>query len=158
MFRLVELVLWLGVSEFEIFVHLVGTLLFTVLLAMRIEHMPAGFSGTALLGVNASLTPTWFGHPLDWFTVFAPLFGADILNGYFVFIVGIRMYVAQENKRKALHRLLWSAKFLVLISVFKYLLCLKLQGTQNLEYSEVFAPVFVLLQLVAVRACKMTGN
>lgn len=151
MFKLSELVLWLGVSQFEIFIHLVGTLLFTVLLAFRIG---TGVPTNGFL----SITPTIFGHPLDWFTVFAPLFGADILNGYFVFIVGIRMYVAQDNKRKALHRLLWSSKFLVLISVFKYLLCLKLQGTQNLEYSEVFAPVFVLLQLVAVRACKLSGN
>lgn len=149
MFKLSELVLWLGLSEFEIFIHLLGTLIFTILLAVRI--------GATSLAIPP-VPPTIFGQPLDWYGVFAPLFGADVMNGYFAIIVGIRMYIAHDNKRKGLHRLLWSTKCLVLVGVFKYLLCLKLAGTQNLDYSEVFAPVFVLLQLVAVRACKLSGN
>lgn len=192
MFKLTELVQWLGLSEFEIFIQLLGTLVFTVLLALRIGGtadlanaatvaggtaaavplMPllspfaaapvAAAAGSAAAaaaaGAGAAVVPTLFGQPLDWYGVFAPLFAADVLNGYFAIIVGIRMYVAHDNKRKALHRLMWSTKFLVLAGVFKYLLCLKLSGTQNLDYSEVFAPVFVLLQLVAVRACKLSGN
>ncbi|KAK0077162.1 hypothetical protein PV325_004345 [Microctonus aethiopoides] len=52
-------------------------------------------------------------------------------------------------------RALWSLISLLLIFVFEYLLCKKLSGQSNLEYSEVLSPVFVLLQLVAVRACQL---
>lgn len=138
MFKLTELVHWLGLSEFEIFTNLLSLLLFTVLLAMRI----AGY-----------LTEQY----IDWFGVFSPLYCGDVCNAYFCVIVGIRMYL-NNNKRRALNRLMWSVKFLVLIAVFKYLLCLKLSGAHNLDYSEVFAPIFVLLQLMAVRACKLTSN
>ncbi|KAK0176717.1 hypothetical protein PV328_000828 [Microctonus aethiopoides] len=47
-------------------------------------------------------------------------------------------------------RALWSLISLLLIFVFEYLLCKKLSGQSNLEYSEVLSPVFVLLQLVAI--------
>lgn len=94
---------------------------------------------------------------VDWFKVFAPLFCGDICNCYFSIIVAIRMYLDNDNKRKSLQRLFWSVKVLVLTGVFKYLLCSKLSGTQNLEYSEVFAPIFILLQLIAVRACQLSN-
>lgn len=139
MFELHELVMWLGLAEFEIFVNLVALFIFSIMLAIR-------------LGAQA--------HdeiPLDWFTVFSPLFCGDVCNGYFSIIVGIRMYLDSDNKRKALQRLLWSAKVLGLTGVFKYLLCLKLSGAQTVEYSEVFSPIFVLLQLIAVRACQLSG-
>jgi len=135
MFKLSELVRWLGLSEFEIFTNLVALLIFTIILALRL----AGH-------VNE--------ETVDWFIVFSPLFCGDICNSYFNIIVGIRMHLDNEDKRKSLHRLVWSTKVLVLTGVFKYLLCLKLSGAQNLDYSEVFAPMFVLLQLIAVRACQ----
>lgn len=175
MFKLTELVEWLGLSEFEMFIQLLGTLIFTVLLALRIggaDELAAAAATVTLAGggaapplpppsagsAGAAAVPTLFGQPLDWYGVFAPLFAADVLNGYFAIIVCIRMYVAHDNKRKAMHRLLWSTKYLVLVGVCKYLTCLKLTGTPNLDYTEVLAPVFVLLQLVAVRACKLSGN
>lgn len=180
MFKLTELVEWLGLSEFEMFIQLLGTLIFTVLLALRIggaddlastmttstlaggQSPPVPLlpfaSAPAAAGSVGTVVPTLFGQPLDWYGVFAPLFAADVLNGYFAIIVCIRMYVAHDNKRKAMHRLLWSTKYLVLMGVFKYLTCLKLTGTPNIDYTEVLAPIFVLLQLVAVRACKLSGN
>lgn len=139
MFELQELVQWLGLDEFEIFTNLIGLFIFSIILAVRLAGDIAEES-------------------MDWFTVFSPLFCVDVCNSYFSIIVGIRMYLDNDNKRKALQRLLWSVKFLVLTGVFKYLLCLKLSGAQNLDYSEVFAPIFVLLQLVAVRACQLSGS
>lgn len=139
MFKLSELVRWLGLTEFEIMVNLCGLLVFTITLALRI-------SGT--IGK----------HTVDWFTIFSPLFCIDICNAYFCIIVGIRMYLDSDNKRKALHRFMWSTYFLFLVAIFKYLLCLKLSGQTNLEYSEVFSPIFVLLQLVAVRACQLPNS
>lgn len=136
MFELVELTQWLGLAEFEIFTNLVALFIFSIILAINLP-------GT---------------EDTDWFLVFSPLFCGDVCNSYFSIIVGIRMYLDNDNKRKALQRLLWSVKVLVLTGVFKYLLCLKLSEAQNLEYSEVFAPIFVLLQLIAVRACQLSGS
>lgn len=138
MFELHELVQWLGLAEFEIFTNLVALFIFSIILAIRLAgDLP---------------------EESDWFFVFSPLFCGDLCNSYFSIIVGIRMYLDNDNKRKALQRLLWSVKVLVLTGVFKYLLCLKLSGAQNLEYSEVFAPIFVLLQLIAVRACQLSST
>ncbi|EDV44648.1 uncharacterized protein Dana_GF20216 [Drosophila ananassae] len=145
MFKLSELVRWLGLTEFEILVNLCGLLVFTITLAVKLSA--AGSTGGVL--------PELVG---DWFTVFSPLFFIDICNAYFCVIVGIRMYLDSDNKRKALHRFMWSTYFLVLIAIFKYLLCLKLSGKTGLEYSEVFSPIFVLLQLVAVRACQLPNS
>lgn len=138
MFEIYELVQWLGLAEFEIFTNLVALFIFSIILAVRLAgHVTE--------------------ESVDWFIVFSPLFCGDVCNSYFSIIVGIRMYLDNDNKRKALQRLLWSVKVLVLTGVFKYLLCLKLSGAQNLEYSEVFAPIFVLLQLIAVRACQLSN-
>ncbi|KAL9872454.1 transmembrane protein 203 [Glossina fuscipes] len=139
MFKLSELVRWLGLTEFEIMINLCGLLVFTVTLALRIS------------GISSKVI-------VDWFTVFSPLFCIDICNAYFCVIIGIRMYLDSDNKRKALHRFLWSTYFLFLVAIFKYLLCLKLTGQTGLEYSEVFSPIFVLLQLVAVRACQLPNS
>ncbi|KAH8273345.1 hypothetical protein KR018_005247 [Drosophila ironensis] len=146
MFKLSELVRWLGLTEFEILVNLCGLLVFTVTLAVKISA-----NGAVAGGVLQDLV-------VDWFTVFSPLFFIDICNAYFCVIVGIRMYLDSDNKRKALNRFMWSTYFLVLIAIFKVLLCLKLSGKTNLEYSEVFSPIFVLLQLVAVRACQLPNS
>lgn len=137
MFKLSELVKWLGLTEFEIFTNLLALLTFTILLSLRI----------------ASYLQE---QVLDWFGIFSPLFCADLCNGYFCIIIGIRMYLDTDQiKRRALHRILWSANFLILTLVFKYLLCLKLSGQTGLEFSEVFSPIFILLQLIAVRACQL---
>lgn len=142
MFKLCELVRWLGLAEFEIFTNLLTLWIFTIMLSFRL----------------AGNLPDYIYVYLDWFTVFGPLFCGDVCNAYFCVIVGIRMYLNNDNKRKSLHRLLWSTQFLVLTGVFKYLLCLKLTGAQNLDFSEVFAPIFVLLQLIAVRACQLSNT
>lgn len=138
MFKFSEIVRWFGLTEFEIFVNLCGLLGFSIILAFKNVNM--------------------FDAYIDWFTVFSPLFCTDISNSYFCVIVAIRMYLDSDNKRKALHRFLWSTYLLVLMAIFKYLLCLKLSGQIELEYSEVFSPIFVLLQLIAVRACQLPSS
>lgn len=58
----------------------------------------------------------------------------------------------------ALLRASWSISLLVLLFVFKFLLCKKLNTVGQgggLEFSEVLSPIFILLQLVAVRACQL---
>jgi ribonuclease P/MRP protein subunit RPP20 len=133
-FKLTDLVKWLGLTQLEILINLFTLFVFSIILTVRLSgHLDQ--------------------QTFDWFKVFLPLYMSDILNAYFCIIVSIRMYLSNKH-RQALHRLLWSVKFLVLSAVFKYLLCLKLTGHTGLEYSEVFSPLFVLLQLIAVRACQ----
>ncbi|XP_063991706.1 transmembrane protein 203 [Diachasmimorpha longicaudata] len=134
-FSLNELVHWLGLTIFEIWVNLASLTVFTVLLALKLDgNYFLGFSG--------------------WWTVFTPLFIADGLNTYFCAIIFIRMHMEGMIKVGVL-RALWSLISLLLVFVFKYLLCKKLSGQSSLEYSEVFSPVFILLQLIAVRACQL---
>jgi hypothetical protein len=55
----------------------------------------------------------------------------------------------------ALLRSFWSLFTLSMLFLFKYLLCQKLSGGASLDYSEVMSPVFILLQLVMIRACQL---
>jgi len=90
----------------------------------------------------------------SWFLVFSPLFVSDGINAYFCIIVFIRQYLYQESNNAPL-RTLWSLLVIVLLFGFKYLLCQKLNESIKLDYSEVLSPVFILLQLVMIRACQL---
>uniref|UniRef100_A0A3Q2PQP3 Transmembrane protein 203 n=1 Tax=Fundulus heteroclitus TaxID=8078 RepID=A0A3Q2PQP3_FUNHE len=103
LFSLRELVQWLGFATFELFLHLLALLVFSMLVALRMDL----FNG------------------LSWWLVFVPLFAADGLSTYFTTIVSIRLY--QENeKRLAVLRLLWVLTVLSLKLVCEVLLCQKL--------------------------------
>lgn len=134
-FSLNELVHWLGLTIFEIWINLIALTFFTVLLALKLDE-------------------NYFLDSLGWWQVFSPLFIADGLNTYFCAIILIRMHMEGMIKSGIL-RAIWSLSSLLLIFVFKYLLCKKLSGQITLEYSEILSPVFILLQLIAVRACQL---
>lgn len=92
---------------------------------------------------------------VSWWTVFVSLFICDGLNAYFCVIVFIRQYIEGVYKAGAF-RAVWSFLQLLLMFLFKLLLCLKAEGQKSsLVYSEVFAPLFILLMLVMVRACHL---
>jgi len=135
LFRQKELLKWLGVTIFEIWIWLVSLTVFSVLLVLKIE----GY----LLPSSTS-----------WFIIFSPLFICDGLNAYFCIIVFIRQYLESQFKT-ALMRALWSLFVIGLLFVFKFLLCNKLENVSKLDYSEVMSPVFILLQLVMIRACQL---
>lgn len=135
-FSLEELVHWLGLTVFEIWVNLVSISIFTILLSLHLESVL--FSGTVTV----------------WWMIFSPLFTADALNAYFCTIVLIRMYLEGLYKA-AFFRALWSFWFLGLLFAFEFLLCRKLTKNNDAEYSEILAPMFILLQLMAVRACQL---
>lgn len=131
-----EIVHWLGLTVFEIWINLISFLAFTILLAIKFEPEHAIFMQ-------------------NWGLIFFPLYAGDALNAYFCVIVFIRM-VSEVSVRASLLRVAWSGTFLFLTFLFKVFLCKKLLGQLNLDYSEVFAPVYILLQLVAVRACQQS--
>lgn len=134
-FTIEELVRWLGLTVFEIWVNLISFLLFTILLAVKYD--PNDIYST------------------NWWMIFFPLFAGDALNAYFCIIIFIRMLL-ETTLKFSLLRVLWSGTFLLMTFLFKFLLCKRLLGQVNLDYSEVFTPVFILLQLIAVRACQQS--
>jgi len=134
LFRQSELLRWFGVSAFEIWIWLLSLGVFSVLLVLKVESV--------------------FPDSTSWFLVFAPLFSSDGINAYFCIIVFIRQYLYQEFSNAPL-RTLWSLLVIVLLFGFKYLLCQKLNDSIKLEYSEVMSPIFILLQLVMIRACQL---
>jgi len=135
-FQLRELLRWLGLTVFEIWIALLCFTVFTILLTVKVENI--------------------VGDSLTWWYVFLPLFISDALNAYFCVIVFIRMYLEGAYK-SALIRAFWSLFMISLLFVFKYLLCKKLSvGLESkLEFSEVMSPIFILLQLVMIRACQL---
>lgn len=134
-FSLNELVHWLGLTVLGIWINLVSLTIFTIFLALKLDE-------------------NYFLGPSGWWIVFSPLFIADGLNAYFCAITFIRMHM-EGMIRAAMLRASWSLVSLSLIYIFKHLLCKKLTGQSAFEYSEVLSPVFVLLQLIAVRACQL---
>lgn len=133
MFKLKELARWLGMTVFEMFVHLVSVTLFSVMVVLKLDKA----------------------FDVSWWTVFVSLFICDGLNAYFCVIVFIRQYIEGVYKAGAF-RAVWSFLQLLLMFLFKLLLCLKAEGQKSsLVYSEVFAPLFILLMLVMVRACHL---
>jgi len=132
---------------------------FTVLLTLKVEVWNSHESDFSLIQAEtgSSLRNNLEqDSPVSWWVVFSPLFISDALNAYFCVIVFIRMYI-EGSYKAALIRALWSLFMLALLFIFKYLLCQKLNdpdGTK-LDYSEVMSPIFILLQLVMIRACQL---
>ncbi|XP_065162671.1 transmembrane protein 203 [Atheta coriaria] len=133
-FTIEEIVKWLGLTVFEIWTNLIALLLFTVTFVCK--YNPDNYSNV-------------------WWTIFLPLFAGDALNAYFCIIVFIRMLLEMSLKT-ALLRFCWSSTFLFMTFLFKFLLCKRLTGNLTLDYNEIFAPLFILLQLIAVRACQQS--
>lgn len=133
-FRIQELVRWLGLTVFEIWINLISLLVFTVLLVAKYDPNGDVYSN-------------------NWWLIFFPLFSGDALNAYFCIIVFIRMLL-ETSLKAALLRISWSITFLFMTFLFKFLLCKKLLGQISLDYCEVFAPLYILLQLIAIRACQ----
>jgi ribonuclease P/MRP protein subunit RPP20 len=135
-FTIDELVRWLGLTVFEIWINLISFLIFTIMLALKYDPDIDLYSN-------------------NWWMIFFPLFTGDALNTYFCVIIFIRM-LSEMTLRTSLLRVSWSGTFLLMTFLFKFLLCKKLLGQISLDYSEVFAPLYILLQLIAVRACQQS--
>ena len=112
--------------------HLVSVLVFSVLAVLKYENI-----------ISKS-----------WWVCFIPLFVSDGLCAYFCVIVFIRQY--EENGLKTAGiRFLTSLLSIMLLFVFKFLLCEKFSQTRALSSSEVMAPIFIFLPIVMVRACRV---
>ncbi|XP_069465949.1 transmembrane protein 203 [Ambystoma mexicanum] len=134
LFSLRELVQWLGFAQFEFFLHLFAVLIFSVLLALKVDGFATG---------------------LSWWNVFIPFFTADGLSTYFTTIVSVRLF-QEGDKRMAVLRLFWILTVLSLKFVFEMLLCQKLvEQSRDLWFGLIMSPMFILLQLIMIRACRV---
>jgi len=157
-FKLQEISRWLGITPFEILINLVSLFIFSVLftltidgnLTIFIQQQPSNITDNDVYRSDSFPKP-----PIDWFKLFSVLFCADIVCTYFCAIVVLRLYLSALQSSQ---KLFWTLNFILLISLFKYLIALKLMGTQSLEWTEVCSPLFVLLQLFALRACQIKNT
>lgn len=156
-FKMIEISRWLGITPFEILINLVSFFIFSIFLTLTIDgsidffiiQQPQSNVTEHEVYRSDGKQPS-----IDWFKLFSVLFCADIMNAYFCFIVILRMYL---QNMQSTHKLFWTLNFILLTSLFKYLIALKLTGT-SLEWTEVCSPVFVLLQLFALRACQIKNS
>jgi ribonuclease P/MRP protein subunit RPP20 len=153
-FKMVEISRWLGITPFEILVNLISLLVFSIFLTLTVD----GYFDFFLIKSTTQNNTNHDGYSdlppklaIDWFSLFSILFCADILNAYFCFIVILRLYMANMQ---SVQKLFWTLNFIILTGLFKYLIALKLSGSK-IEVTEICSPIFVLLQLFALRACQI---
>lgn len=131
-----ELVRWFGMTAFEIWVHLVTLLVFSILTTLKEENLV----------------------DMSWWSAFTPLFIADGINTYFCIIVFIRQF-QEYPLRLAGMRLFSSLLCFSLLFVFKFLLCQKLSDINSgLSHTEVIAPLFPLLVVLSIRSCQSQSH
>lgn len=165
-FKMIEISRWLGITPFEILINLVSLFIFSIFLTLTIDGQIDFFviqqqnnaTDHDVYRSNDGFSKTGSGpsRSIDWFRLFSVLFCADIMNAYFCFIIILRMYLATISS--TVQKLMWTLNFILLTGLFKYLIALKLTGTGALEWTEVCSPIFVLLQLFALRACQIKNT
>ncbi|KAJ7372328.1 hypothetical protein OS493_019773 [Desmophyllum pertusum] len=131
-FTLKEVIKWLGLSIFELWLHIMAFIVFSVLVAVKLEG----------------------GTTRSWWTVFIPLFVCDGCVAYFSSIVFIRLYLAGDRRLAAM-RTLWSISVVALLLTYKITLCQRLEGIREIDYAVIHVPLFILLKMLAVRACQV---
>lgn len=133
LFTLRELVQWIGLTAFEIWMHLIAILIFSIMAALKYERT----------------------METSWWWVFSPMFIIDAIDAYFIIIVFIRSVKELEPLRPAGIRLVSSLLVVMLIFIFKSLLCQKLSHEKMISCSEIMIPLFILLQIIIFRACQV---
>ena len=125
---------WLGVTPFELAMIGCSFLIYSFLITIK--------TATSLL------------DGFSWWSIHSPLFVCDSFWAYFCTIVLIRQVVSHSYKT-AIFRALWSFNQILLVFLFKLLLCFRLEGQKQISRSEIASPLLVLLILLIIRACQL---
>ena len=126
---------WLVMTEFELFLNLLGFFVFTILLCIKLDS-----SGINIH--NQSFNLIDFEHTqLTWSKVFLPLFLVDILQLNFCTIVFIRQ-LHENLKRDALLHFIISCLFLLSRIAFKILLFIFVTKTIEINAKLIMSPKF----------------
>ena len=110
--RMKTLCKWLVMTEYELFINLLGLLVFSILLCLKLD---ASTTTTA----TSTITTATIDH-ISWLGVFTPLFVADMLQINFISIVFIRQ-LNEMLKREAMMRMIVSSLLLLARLIFKLL-------------------------------------
>lgn len=129
-FTLRELSRWLRLTVFEFCLMITSVFIFSILLALKLDGELS----------------------LSWWEVFIPLFGCDALIAYFDIIVFIRLYLANEDEI-AFKRIIVNGAVMLLLFIYKILLCQKLTGGNDLRYPVIHTPLFILAKGLLIRSC-----
>ena len=126
-----ELVKVLGLSILQIVIYAFGTLVFSILLALKVEETAN----------------------LSWFVIFSPLFAADGLAAYFAVIVFIRYFGSPSRiLRKGIYTSLLNIIFYLLLLISKILLVQRLEGA-NTTFTVATIPFILLMQIFVIKSC-----
>ncbi|VDN29390.1 unnamed protein product [Gongylonema pulchrum] len=141
MLSVAECIRWTGVTIFEIWLHAVGLLLFSILIVLKIELYPSS---------------------LTYWHAFTPLFIVAALNLYFLFIVLVRAMVQEKECKQPIMKHAFSWLRLIMIGIFEALLCYKVNGdledgqvAVQSSYGVVFLPIWVLMAALLFQACRL---
>lgn len=134
-----HIVRWSAISVLELFIHTVALTIFLVLTLLREEKVV----------------------DISWWIVFLPLFIADGLVVYFSLIVSMRLYFEDDSGytlKTAIFRFITAFTAQSMIFICQLFSCQKLSGDKNYSYTEVFAPILILLHIFTIRACALNCN
>ncbi|KPM06911.1 hypothetical protein QR98_0053920 [Sarcoptes scabiei] len=121
-----ELSKWLNMSIFEILMFVWASILFTILLPLKIDN-PFNFDP----------------QTLTWWHIFSPYFLYDALASYFNVIIFIRQFQTGRI-RLAFIRLICMLTRISMYCLVKIFLISKFDNKFNSGYSEIFLPLFLL--------------
>lgn len=125
---------WLSMTEFEIFLNVLGLFFFTILLAVKVDFIP---------------------DTISWFHVFLPLFLADFLQANFMSILFIRQVLDNQTKngvfRLVISIILLSARLIFKSSI--YFVLAKSSSSSTLRLQFVGIPIFFHLSFIMLRSC-----
>lgn len=134
-FTLKELTRWLRLTVFEFSLMIIAAFLFSILLVLRLD-------GKIFI---------------SWWEVFIPLFVCDGLIVYFDTIVFIRLYLEGEDEI-AFKRVILNGAVVLLLFIYKILLCQKLTGANDLRYPVIHIPLFILAKGLLIRSCVISDK
>jgi len=130
LFTLKELQKWLQITIFEIALMLTSLLVFTILVALKLENIIS----------------------ITWWEIFIPLYVSDTLMVYFDFIVFIKLYLVGE-KSLAVKRIIVNGIIILLMIIYKVLLCQQLEHAREMKYAVIHSPLFIFIFFIMVRSC-----
>lgn len=131
MFTLREVTNWFGMTAFELVVFFASLFVYTIFLSLKVDG--------------------WISS--NWYIVHSPLFLCDAFLAYFTIIVLIRTRL--EGLGYGIFKATWRLNYLMLMTVSKFFICLKLEGDRRVSHGEVWAPIFWYLLSLIIRTCSI---
>lgn len=133
-----ELSIWLSITPFEICLFLFTSIIYSILVTVKLEN-------TFFLADK---------YLQSWWTVHYPLFIFDAISAYYCTIIFIRQYQSGKH-RAAFIRAFFTFKRIFLLFTLNILLCYKLDHQVNINFSEVFLPLFYLLIILICQSFRL---